>query len=161
MSRTHKVIGRIILLTNSIKTINIIRTLGVPWGTRWESILLVLLVQPNSIRASQNVKDTGKFKETWEETENTCGYSATTLIEIINVNKDIISKLVPFSFLLRVKETSLEKIETNFLNKNRGEKDVNQVLKGKILKQTNKTTQENEKTEIDGSKMEKRFVIIL
>jgi len=161
VSRTHKVTGRIILLTSSIKTINIIRTLGVPWGTKWESILLVLLIHPNNIRANQNTKDSGKFKETWEETENTCGYKATTLIIIMNINNDIINKLTPFSFLPRVKETSLEKIETSFLNKSIGEKGINQVFKGKILKKINKTIQEIEKVEIDGSKIEKRFVIIL
>ncbi len=138
-----------------------IRTLGVPWGTKWESILLVFTVHPNIIRASQNVRDMGKFKQIWEETENTCGYKATTLTIIININKDIINKLIPFSFLPRVKETSLEKIEISFLNKRMEEKGINHVPKGIILKKTKKISQESENREIEGSKIEKRFVIIL
>jgi len=161
VSRTHKVIGRIMFLTSSIITMNIIRTLGVPWGTKWESILLVLLVHPNNIKASQNVRDIGKFKDTWEETENTWGYKATTLTVMINKNRDIIRRLTPFSFLLRVKETSIEKIEITFLKKSMKEKGDNHIFKGKILKQINKINQENDKIEIEGSKIEKRFVIIL
>lgn len=38
VSRTHKVIGRIRFLTNSIITMKFIRATGVPWGSRWESM---------------------------------------------------------------------------------------------------------------------------
>jgi len=41
VNRTHKVMGRIKFLTNSIITINIIRGGGVPWGSRWDSICLM------------------------------------------------------------------------------------------------------------------------
>lgn len=38
VNRTHNVIGRMIFLTNSIITINIIKAEGVPCGTKCESI---------------------------------------------------------------------------------------------------------------------------
>jgi hypothetical protein len=63
--------------------------------------------------------------------------------------------------LPRVKETSLEKIEISFLNKRMEEKGINHVPKGIILKKTKKISQESENREIEGSKIEKRFVIIL
>jgi len=46
VSRTHSVIGRMILLVSSIRTIKFIRARGVPWGSKWESMCFVFLVQP-------------------------------------------------------------------------------------------------------------------
>lgn len=40
-NRTDSVKGRIMLLTVSIQTINIISNIGVPWGTKWANIWLV------------------------------------------------------------------------------------------------------------------------
>lgn len=50
VNRTAKVRGRIRLLIVSINTINIISGVGVPCGTRWASISMVLLNQPNTIK---------------------------------------------------------------------------------------------------------------
>jgi len=41
VSRTHSVIGRMILLVSSIRTIKFIRARGVPWGSKWESMCFV------------------------------------------------------------------------------------------------------------------------
>lgn len=46
VSRTVRVIGRMMLLIVSIHTIKGIKIFGVPWGTKWINIFLVLLIQP-------------------------------------------------------------------------------------------------------------------
>lgn len=48
VKRTHKVIGRIIVLVNSIRTMKFIKNLGVPWGTKWIKKLLVFMKIPNN-----------------------------------------------------------------------------------------------------------------
>lgn len=45
-NRTAKVPGRIMFLIVSIHTIKGIRIGGVPWGTRWANIWVVLLIHP-------------------------------------------------------------------------------------------------------------------
>jgi len=62
VSRTDRVIGRIRLLTNSIITINIIKALGVPCGTRWYNIMFVFFIQPNNINLIQKINEIGKLK---------------------------------------------------------------------------------------------------
>lgn len=49
INRTDSVIGRITFLTVSIKTINGMRADGVPEGTKWANMYIVLLIQPNII----------------------------------------------------------------------------------------------------------------
>jgi len=44
--RIARVPGRITFLIVSIHTINGIKTAGVPWGTKWASIWIVLLIHP-------------------------------------------------------------------------------------------------------------------
>jgi len=46
ISRTDSVIGRIILLIDSINTIKGINKEGVLWGTIWANMWLVLLIHP-------------------------------------------------------------------------------------------------------------------
>jgi hypothetical protein len=58
-SRTAKVPGRITFLIVSIRTINGIRTDGVPCGTKWANICFVLLIHPNII----NLSHKGSAKE--------------------------------------------------------------------------------------------------
>lgn len=45
-NRTAKVPGRIMFLIVSIHTIKGIRIGGVPWGTRWANMWVVLLIHP-------------------------------------------------------------------------------------------------------------------
>jgi len=117
VNRTHKVIGRIKLLTSSIITINIIKALGVPWGTKWDSMWFVFLVQPNNINDNQNVKDKGKVTVIWEVGEKICGYKARKFIVIIIKKVSIIMFSLLFSFLFKVKETSFLNVLFIFLNK--------------------------------------------
>jgi len=46
VSRTDSVIGRIIFLIVSIKIINIVSSIGVPMGSKWINIWLVMLIHP-------------------------------------------------------------------------------------------------------------------
>jgi len=106
VSRTQRVIGRIILLVNSIITINIIKGFGVPWGTKWAKTWLVFFVHPNSIKEVHKINEIGRVTVRWEVREKTWGYSATKFIKIIAVNVSKIMASLPFSFLLSVKDTS-------------------------------------------------------
>jgi len=50
--RTDRVMGRIIFLVVSINTIKEDKGSGVPKGTRWENIYVVLFIQPNIIKSN-------------------------------------------------------------------------------------------------------------
>ena len=66
-NRTLKVIGRIIILKVSIRTINLIKIIGVPLGTRCLRFFFKLLVTP--IIKIENQKGKAKDKENnkWED----------------------------------------------------------------------------------------------
>lgn len=53
-NRTERVIGRIIFLIVSIKTIKKDRAMGVPKGTKWVNIWFIILIQPYNINKIQN-----------------------------------------------------------------------------------------------------------
>lgn len=57
VKRIDRVIGRIINLINSIKTINGIKIVGVFEGVRWVNIWLVKLIQPNNIILIHRIND--------------------------------------------------------------------------------------------------------
>lgn len=73
VNRTQRVIGRIKLLVISIKTINIIKAAGVPWGTRWDNIWFVFFNHPNNINDNQNVKAKGSEMVKWDVGEKIWG----------------------------------------------------------------------------------------
>lgn len=52
--RMAKVPGRIIFLIVSMQTIKGINIGGVPWGTMWANIIIVLFIHPYIINASHN-----------------------------------------------------------------------------------------------------------
>jgi hypothetical protein len=60
-NRTLKVIGRIITLKVSIKTINLIKTIGVPFGTKCLKFFFKLFIKPINKIENQNGKP--KVKE--------------------------------------------------------------------------------------------------
>ena len=66
-SRTANVPGRIIFLTVSIKTINGIRTPGVPWGTKCANICCVWLTQPKIMKVIHNGRDKDRVITRWLE----------------------------------------------------------------------------------------------
>jgi len=79
--RTDNVIGRITFDTNSIKTIKFIRIKGVPIGTKWDNIFLILLYQPNIIKEIQNTKEIGKVIIMWAEGVKIKGNNAKKFIK--------------------------------------------------------------------------------
>lgn len=62
VSRMVRVTGRIMFLTVSMQTMKKTKIKGVPWGTRWINISLVLLIQPNIRKVNQKGKAKVKFK---------------------------------------------------------------------------------------------------
>jgi len=62
LSRTASVIGRILLLTNSIKTIKGIKGYGVLVGTRWDRKLFKGIINHPSITDTQTISDKEKFR---------------------------------------------------------------------------------------------------
>lgn len=69
--RIANVPGRITFLTVSIKTINGMRTGGVPWGTKWANMWLVCWIQPNSISVNQSGKERDSVIIIWLDLVNT------------------------------------------------------------------------------------------
>ena len=70
VSRTHRVIGRMILLVSSISTIKFIKARGVPCGRRCESMCLVFLVHPYIVTVIHKIMDVGRVKDRCAVIEN-------------------------------------------------------------------------------------------
>jgi len=88
-SRIDRVIGRMMFLVNSIRTMKFIRAIGVPVGTVWANILWVLLIHPNNIMAIHIVIAVGRAIIMCEVGVNVKGDRAIKLI--INRDKNTIS----------------------------------------------------------------------
>lgn len=71
LNRTAKDPGRIIFLIVSIITINGISIYGVPIGTKWENIWLVLLIHPYIINAIHIDRANDKENTRCEDAVNT------------------------------------------------------------------------------------------
>lgn len=89
VSRTHNVIGRIKFLVNSIRTINLMRATGVPWGTKCASMWFVFLIQPNKLMVSQLNRARGRVTTRCEVREKICGNRAVTFMIKMMVNRVI------------------------------------------------------------------------
>jgi len=76
VSRTQRVIGRIMFLVISITTIKDIKAIGVPWGNKWDSTNFVFWSQPNIIKLSHTDNERGKLKFRCDVTEKIWGYKA-------------------------------------------------------------------------------------
>jgi len=106
VSRTHRVIGRMMLLTSSIITINAIKATGVPWGNRWITTYFVLFTHLNKMIFVHIKSDIDKFRSRWDERENTWENIATEFKSRINNITDIIIISVLFSDFFSEKLTS-------------------------------------------------------
>lgn len=73
VSRTHRVIGRIRFLVISISTMKFISGMGVPCGSRCESMCFVFFAHPNIMMDSQIVNDSGRVIGRWAVVEKFCG----------------------------------------------------------------------------------------
>lgn len=93
VNRIVKVIGRIIFLIDSIKIIKGIRILGVPWGTKWINICLVLLIHPNNIILNHKGKVKEKFTDKCLVLVKINGNKPIKLLIIINKNNEMNIKL--------------------------------------------------------------------
>lgn len=97
-SRIDKVIGRIIFLTSSIRTIKFINIIGVPVGTVWAIIFFTFFAQPNNIIDIQIIKAVGKDIIICALGVKTKGDKAIKFVDIIN--KKILRKKIVKPFLL-------------------------------------------------------------
>lgn len=84
--RTDKVIGRMMFLTVSIKTIKFIRALGVPIGVRWIIMCLNEFFIEYIIMDSHKVREIGTVIEIWAFMVKLKGASANKFNSMINKN---------------------------------------------------------------------------
>lgn len=104
--RTDKVIGRMILLTSSIKTIKGINTGGVPEGTKWARNSVRLFVNLNIIKATQRGRAKERVIAIWLVAVKVKERSPIVLFIIIKLKMEI--KMMILVFLdLRSIENSL------------------------------------------------------
>lgn len=163
IKRTDRVIGRITLLTVSINTMNGINAEGVPEGTRWANICIVLLNHPNIISLIQIGSAKAKVREMWLEAVKIYGKRPKKLFRRINRNNE--AKIIVAPLMLFVAKRVLNskcmvfiivnRIEFFFVGsfQNIGVTMVRNRVALIQLKGINK--------EDDGSNLENRFVIIV
>ena len=85
-NRTAKVPGRMIFLTVSIKTINGIKTPGVPNGTKCANMCLVCIKTPYTIKDNHKGKARVSVIARWLDLVNTYGSRPKKLLNTINLN---------------------------------------------------------------------------
>lgn len=161
VNRTQSVIGRIMFLANSINTMKFIKAFGVPCGTKWDSIWLVLFIQPLIIKVNQNANDNGRFTAMWEVKEKFCGKRAIIfVIKMVEKIPKIITSVL-FSVLFKVNLTSFFKVLVIKLKTficvglihHKG---------GLIRRAVNRTTNQAKENKVElGSNVENRLLIIL
>lgn len=161
--RTAKVKGRIILLIDSIQTIKGIKTLGVPKGTRWANICLVLLIHPYNIKVNQSGKEIVSVKIKWLVEVKIYGNKPKKLLITTNENKLI--KIMVDSYwdddLIKI----LNSLWRVLITKNHniwGRLGIIQYNNGIKIKNNKELNQFRDKLKIEeeGSNAEKRLVII-
>lgn len=94
-SRTAKVPGRIMFLIVSINTINGIKTAGVPWGTKWANMWLVLLIHPKNINLNHKGRAKDRVRVKWLVLVKIYGNSPKKLLNKIKVKREMNMKVVP------------------------------------------------------------------
>lgn len=101
VNRIVRVIGRIIHLIDSIKIINGINTLGVPWGTKWVNIWEVRFNHPNNIILNHKGSVNDRLIDKCLVLVKIYGNNPKKLFNIINMKIEINIKLkLLFSFLI-------------------------------------------------------------
>lgn len=94
VSRTDRVIGRIMFLVSSISTIRGIRGIGVPIGTKCASLFLVFIIKKNIIDPLQTDRAIGKFTEICAVGPKVEGIKDQAFITVSPTNKVVIILLV-------------------------------------------------------------------
>lgn len=159
VSRTHKVIGRIIVLVSSIRTMKFIKKDGVPWGTKWIRKLLVFTKIPNIRVLAQKHKAKKRVTVNCEVLAKFWGNKAKTFKNKMKNKIDKVNKEFPFLILI-LKSVSF------FITL---ERVINSQLKfififlepaKNIMTRNTKKKEENLKYEEEGSNMENKLFII-
>lgn len=98
--RTAKVPGRIIFLIVSISTIKGIKSVGVPWGTKWANIWCLLFTHLKIIYEIHKGNDKDRVITKWLDLVNTYGIKPKKLLYTIMVKivTKIIDNLEKFGF---------------------------------------------------------------
>lgn len=161
-NRTAKVPGRIIFLIVSMITINGIKAGGVPWGTKWANICVVLLIQPNIMKDSHKGRASAKVKIKCLVLVKIYGNKPSRLFHKIIENREIKIRVLPLIvlFLIRILN-SLWRTRITLFHKNEYRDGISQYEVGinKIPKNVLSQLSDNLNIAV-GSKEEKRFVII-
>lgn len=162
-NRIANVPGRITFLIVSIHTINGIRTAGVPWGTKWANICCVLLIHPNNMNLNHRGRARERVIDMWLVLVKIYGNRPKKLLNTIIANNEIKIKVLPLilSDLIRILNSKWRVLMIlNQINLRR--LGINQNIVGIRIHPINVLIQFNEIDIIlvDGSKEEKRFVII-
>lgn len=161
VNRIDNVRGRIIKLIDSIKTINGIRTGGVPWGVRWEKKSLIKYHILKSIIEIHIDNDNDKEKFKCLEAVKIYGNNPIILLIRIKVNNLI--KIIKFiSEYLRIILSSLIKNLNIIFHSIIYREGISQYWNGKItiIKHILNQFIENFIL-VEGSKIENKFIIII
>lgn len=162
VSRTANLPGRIIFLIVSIKTIKGINRFGVPFGTKWANIEFEFWVHPKIIILNHKGKANVRENTRWLELVKIYGINPIKLFIKINMNNEIVNRVIPFDLGPTSNLNSLWSVVITFINKINNRPGKNQYEKGiNIIPKTVLIQFIEYLIEVAGSKVEKRFVIIL
>lgn len=161
-NRMAKVPGRIIFLIVSIHTINGISIGGVPWGTKWANMWMVLLIHPNSINLIHNGRAKASVIAICLVLVKMYGNNPKKLLKTIIENNEININVLPFIFSEFIKTlNSLCKVNVIFNQRTWNREGINQNIVGINNNPRNVLNQFNDVPKFEaGSKVENRFVII-
>lgn len=111
INRTARVKGRIILLTVSIKTMNLMRAIGVPIGVRWDKKLVHLIFKAIIILVAHKIKAIERLRLIWEDVDIIKGNKDKKFREKITIKIEKIIFLIPIVLFF-----SLTRLSNSFLN---------------------------------------------
>lgn len=160
VNRIANVIGRIIKLIDSIKTMKGIKIVGVPWGVKWEKKSLIKCQILNSIIEIHI--DSDSAKENLKCLEAVKIYGNKPIVLLIRINRNKLINIIKFDReYLRIILNSLIKnlkiIFHNIINR----EGINQYWNGKIKIISTILSQFIESFILEeGSKIENKFIII-
>jgi hypothetical protein len=151
------------LLIVSIKTIKGIRIDGVPWGTKWANICLVLLIHPNNINLIQRGRASESVIVIWLVLVKIYGNKPRKLLNRIKEKREINIKVVPLNLEIpnRVLNSKC-KVKKILLQNIKLREGINQnnIGKNKIPNIVLNQFKEKLKIFVEGSKIENKFIII-
>lgn len=162
VNRIASVPGRIIFLIVSMHTIKGIRTGGVPWGTRWANMCIVLLIHPKIINLTHNGSASVSVKAKCLVHEKMYGNKLRKLLNKIIEKREMKIKVLPFILLIFKRIlNSLWSVVVILIHIKLIRDGINQNILGRNISPNKTLIQFNERfVLVEGSKVENRFVII-